>query len=368
MSLLDKKKKFEESCEKALKAKQWSKAAREAARAAGIAFSLAERTEGVVSVKHVEDGEEWLSIADTLQSRAANPNASDRRSAPQEETGKDGDRSDWEMLGSPNVRFDDIVGMDELKQRIRRYILKAENPEELSRWPGARSGDGMILFGPPGTGKTFFAKAVATELDAAFYDVKGSNLLSKWVGESQKNVSRLFESISGHERAVLFMDEIDGLLAARGTGSSSVREGVLTEFLSAMDGVRSNMRSLLFIGATNRPVALDRAILSRVGTMIYVGLPDAPAREAMLAKTLSELPEGIADDVDVNDLVQRFDNCSMRDIRRFIDCLIDLGIVAKIEQGSGKITRGMIDQAWAEASPSPLSPKEIARYKKLAEG
>ncbi len=371
-TLLETKKRHEAACEAAIRGEDWREALRCAARAADAAFALAERTEGDVARSHVEDGEDWLRIAERLKKRPADGEKHGGKggdSAARKQSNRDDesdDAGDWQAQGTPEVRFHDIVGMDELKQRIRRYILKAQNPEEVARWKGARSGDGMILFGPPGTGKTFFAKAVATELDAAFFDVKGSNLLSKWVGESQKNVSRLFDELATHERAVLFMDEIDGVLAARGSGSSSVREGVLTEFLSAMDGVRSNMRSLLFIGATNRAVSLDQAILSRVGSLVYVPLPDLAARRAMLEQCFAGLPDGTDESVGLDALARRFEHCSMRDIRRFADILIDLGICRKLEGGPGTVDAELIEQAWTDAAPAPLSEADRKKYERLA--
>ncbi|MFT5198502.1 MAG: SpoVK/Ycf46/Vps4 family AAA+-type ATPase [Planctomycetota bacterium] len=369
-TLLDKKKRYEDECESAVKASDWHNAGRAAARSAEVSFLLAERTEGAIAGAHVKAAEGWLQIADTLKTRmshrpARGEGTSGTGARTEPAAGDDAD-NEWLVSGVPGITFDDIVGMEPLKQRIRRYMLKVNNPEEVSRWPGARSGDGMILYGPPGTGKTFFAKAVATELDSSFFDVKGSNLLSKWVGESQKNVSRLFDTMSEHERAVLYMDEVDGLLASRGTGSSSVREGVLTEFLQAMDGVRSNMRSLLFIGATNRPVTIDRAILSRVGAMVYVPLPDHAARLALLERLFLTLPDGYASSVDLDHLAVRFERCSMRDISRFSDVLVDLGICRKVETGEGGIGAEDVEQAWGEASPMPMSEHELMKYEKLA--
>lgn len=370
-TLLEKKKAQEAACERAVTEKNWSAAVRAAARCAEASFLLAERTQGKVAAAHVKTGEAWLQISDQLKKRrqvsgSRGPSGGSGQHARREPAEGESEESEWLVSGVPGIRFDDIVGMEALKARIRRYMLKVENPDEVARWPGARSGDGMILYGPPGTGKTFFAKAVATELNAAFFDVKGSNLLSKWVGESQKNVTRLFDAMSAHERAVLYMDEVDGLLASRGSGASSVREGVLTEFLQSMDGVRSNMRSLLFIGATNRAVSIDRAILSRVGAMIYVPLPDVEVCKALLGQTLSAMPDGLADDVDLEKLAARFERCSMRDIRRFCDLLVDVGICRKVDSGDGTIGNEQIEQAWQEASPLPMSERELAKYERLA--
>jgi transitional endoplasmic reticulum ATPase len=265
------------------------------------------------------------------------------------------------------ITFNDIVGMEPLKERIRRYLLKARNPDEVGRWKMAKKGGGLLLFGPPGTGKTFFAQAVAGELDAAFFDVKFSNLLSKWGGESQKNVAKLFDELRKQERAVLYMDEIDGVLSARGSTGSSVREGVISEFLQAMDGVRCDMKSLLFIGAINLPATLDRAIVSRISGLIYVPLPDAEMRKAYLERMFRHLPDGAADDIDLDALAGRFERCSMRDMRRFGEALADIGIAGKLGGKSGRIEAADVDRAWRDAGCNPMSQTELAKYEKFAQ-
>ncbi len=368
---LELKKRHEDACERAIRAGQWPDAMRAAAQAAEACFTLANRTEGAVQRAYIETGNGWLDVAEKLKSQPP-PVKSAPVSPGKSKTGggdedEGGDKPEWELQDRPETRFDDIIGMEALKKRIRRYLLKVKNPEEVKRWRMAKRGDGLLLFGPPGTGKTFFAQAVAGELDAAFFDVKGSNLLSKWVGESQKNVARLFTNLRAHERAVLYMDEIDGVLSARGSTGSSVREGVISEFLQAMDGVRSNMKSLLFIGATNLPAVIDAAIISRIGSLIYVPLPDAAMRQAYLERILAQLPDGYDAGIDVAALAARFERCSMRDIRRFGESLADLGISRKLEGGPSKITSQDIQEAWGESGCKPIPEALLQKYERIAQ-
>lgn len=364
---LEIKKQQEEACLQAVRAGRWPVAMTAAAKVAESCYRLAQRTDGAVQKAYVETGNGWQAVAKRLKTNP--PKKAPAGSKTKADGGDEDDavENEWQLQERPDVKFDDIIGMDALKVRIKRYLIKAKNPDEMKRWPMAKKGDGLLLFGPPGTGKTYFAQAVAGELDSAFFDVKGSTLLSKWVGESQKNVAKLFDELKKHERAVLYMDEIDGVLSARGSTGSSVREGVISEFLQSMDGIRSDMKSLLFIGATNLPAIIDPAILSRIGSLVYVPLPDAVTRKAYLARIFKQLPDGHGEGIDLDALAARFERCSMRDIRRFGEALADLGISKKLDSGSGQIAATDVDCAWAEAGCKPVADSLLARFEKIAQ-
>ena len=269
----------------------------------------------------------------------------------------------WLVRGVPKVSDEDVIGMTQLKDELQLFIDKFQHPEIVARWKGARRGNRIILWGPPGTGKTFFARYVASKINAAFYQVKASSLLSKWVGESQKNVVKLFEAVEGDERAVVFMDEIDGVLGKRGS-NSTVRDGVVSEFLQSMDGLTTTDRSLFFIGATNRPFDLDEAAISRFGMMVYVPLPDFEVRVTFLRKVFDDLPEGHDEAVSPEDLALRFEGHSMRDLERFKENLADGGIRKSVRHQSAKVTLADVQQAISRIAP-PLSPQEIRRYENM---
>lgn len=278
------------------------------------------------------------------------------------EPDEDDEKPSWLLRERPNVSFDDIIGLEDLKQRIRRFVVKFKHPDEVAKWKGAKLGDRMLLYGPPGTGKTMFAKAVAKEIDADFYLVKGSNILSKWVGESQKNVHRLFEEVRKSKRAVVFLDEIDGMLSARG-GSSSVRDGVVSEFLQEMEGLSTPNESVLFIGATNLPSELDQAVISRFGAMFYVPLPDYAARLALLQKGFSRFPYGVEPDVSLEQLAQRLEGHSMRAVQGLIYDLNDIGILKSTEGEQHRISNSDIEIALKNLPP-PLSSRELEKYER----
>ncbi|CDM62570.1 Cell division cycle protein 48 homolog AF_1297 (plasmid) [Rhizobium favelukesii] len=192
------------------------------------------------------------------------------------------------MIQAPDVRWSDIGGLDEAQMRLREGVeLPLRSPQSFKRI-GIRPAKGFLLFGPPGTGKTLLAKAVAREAEANFVATKSSDLLSKWYGESEQQVSRLFERARQVAPTVIFIDEIDSLAPARGGGfgEPAVTERVVNTLLAEMDGLE-DMRGVVVMAATNRPNLLDPALLrpGRFDELVYVPVPDGGGRRKILAST-----------------------------------------------------------------------------------
>jgi vacuolar protein-sorting-associated protein 4 len=183
---------------------------------------------------------------------------------------------------SPDVKWTDIAGLNNCKQALREAIVLPMIKPELFKGP-RKPWSGILLFGPPGCGKTLLAKAAATECKATFFSVSSADLLSKWLGESEKLISSLFKLARLKTPSLIFIDEIDSIATKRGEGTESGGERrVKTQLLSEIQGMKSTKeRTMLVLGATNRPWDLDNAMLSRFEKKVQVPLPDVPARIEM---------------------------------------------------------------------------------------
>ncbi len=228
--------------------------------------------------------------------------------------------SDWIIREKPDVGFDDIAGLDDVKEEIRLKMIYPFAHPELAQRYGISRGGGVLLYGPPGTGKTMIAKATAAELDATFFVVSSAEILSKWVGEAEQNVRRLFEAAKQEPRSIIFMDEVEALVPRRKSDGSAVMQRVVPQILQELEGFdQKTDRALLFMGATNKPWMLDEAMLrpGRLDARIYVPLPDAPARYRMLEMYLGSRP--LAEDVDLGDLCDVLDGYTGADIRNIAE-------------------------------------------------
>ncbi|KAF1078117.1 26S protease regulatory subunit [Methanogenium sp. MK-MG] len=184
------------------------------------------------------------------------------------------------LISSSSVRWDDIGGLDEVKRLVKETVVISglKKPDAIRPWKG------ILLFGPPGTGKTMIAAAAAGSLHATFYDVKADRVLSKYFGESSKLVASLYDSARSEAPSIVFIDEFDALGSARGEGTSEATRKLLSSLLTEMDGLQDKKadRLLLTMAATNTPWDLDPAVLSRFPRRIYVTLPDAVSCEAII--------------------------------------------------------------------------------------
>jgi len=208
-------------------------------------------------------------------------------------------------ISVPHVKWTDIGGQEDTKQRLREAVeWSIRNPEVFLRM-GIKPPKGILLYGPPGCAKTMMAKALATESGANFIAVKGPELFSKWVGDSEKAVAECFRKARAAAPCVVFFDEVDAVGAKRqGTG---VSDRVLTQLLTELDGV-GGLVNVTFLAATNRPDVLDAALLrpGRIDRICYVGLPDLPGREAIFTLRLAKM----ATDVAASDLAEQAEGYS----------------------------------------------------------
>jgi len=210
------------------------------------------------------------------------------------------------LIEKPTTKWDDIGGLEDVKQELKEAVeWPLQNHAAFERL-GIKPPTGVLLYGPPGTGKTLLAKAVATESKANFILVNGPELMSKWVGESEKAVRKIFEKARQTSPSIIFFDEIDSLVPKRGASqdSSGVTEKVVNQLLTEMNGLQE-MKDVVVIGATNRPDLLDSALLrpGRFDRIVLVSVPDAKERKEIFKLHTKKMP--LAKDVKFDELLQK---------------------------------------------------------------
>eukprot|EP01067_Filipodium_phascolosomae_P002066 Filipodium_phascolosomae@DN2282_c0_g1_i1.p1 len=194
----------------------------------------------------------------------------------------------------PNIRWEDVAGLEGAKESLQEaVILPVKYPQlfvgERKPWKG------ILLYGPPGTGKSFLAKACATECQSTFFSISSSDVISKWLGESEKLVKSLFQMARSNKPAIIFIDEVDSLCTSRSDQESESSRRIKTEFLVQMQGVGKENDGVLVLGATNTPWALDSAIRRRFERRIYIPLPDPAARTRVFQLNVGKTPHDLSE-------------------------------------------------------------------------
>jgi len=268
------------------------------------------------------------------------------------------------MVQAPNVSWSDVGGLDDAREKLREGVeLPLKDPDAFRRL-GIRPAKGFLLYGPPGTGKTLLAKAVAREAQANFIATKSSDLLSKWYGESEQQIARLFARARQVAPTVIFIDELDSLVPARGggIGEPQVTERVVNTILAEMDGLEE-LQSVVVIGATNRPNLIDPALLrpGRFDELIYVSVPDVEGRRRILGIHVGNMP--LADDVDLDSLAQRTDRFTGADLE---DLVRRAGLNAlRGSLQAERVTAENFEAALAETRAS-VTPEIEGEYEQMA--
>ncbi|RLF47431.1 MAG: AAA family ATPase, partial [Thermoplasmata archaeon] len=242
------------------------------------------------------------------------------------------------VIETPNVHWDDIGGLHDVKQKLREAVEWPMKYNELFSHMDAKPPKGILLYGPPGTGKTLLAKAVATESEANFISVKGPEFLSKWVGESEKAVRETFRKARQAAPCIIFFDEIDAIAPARGTSADShVTERVISQLLTELDGLEE-LRDVTVIAATNRPDIIDPALLrpGRFDRLIYIPPPDKEARKEIFRIHTRKKP--LADDVNLDELAEKTEGYTGADIAAVCNEAVMAAIREYIEKG-GKMDK-----------------------------
>jgi transitional endoplasmic reticulum ATPase len=297
------------------------------------------------------------------ESRRAGANAARRTDQASTQAEGESSAQDWMVKERPSIRFDDVAGLEDVKQDIRvRMIYPFEHPDLAQKF-GVQGGGGVLLYGPPGTGKTMLAKATAGEIDAAFFRVSPADILSKWVGEAEQNVKKLFDAARAETRSIIFIDEIEALVPARRDEGSSVMQRVVPQILQGMEGFdKSARQSILFMGATNVPWQLDPAVLrpGRFDERVYIPLPDVAARKKMLELYLNHRP--VAADVNLDELANQLEGYSGADIKYICDRAAMVPFLQSVATGTeGQIGQQVLQDALADTSRS-VNAEALKRF------
>jgi len=211
------------------------------------------------------------------------------------------------LVEIPHVTWDDVGGMAAVRQELQEVIeWPLTNPERFNKM-GITPPKGILLYGPPGTGKTLLAKAAANESNANFISISGPQLLSKWVGESEKAIRETFKKAKQVAPAIIFFDELDALAPIRGMDSSRVTDRVLNQLLTELDGLQT-LKEVIVVAATNRPDIVDPALIrsGRFDRLVYVGVPTKPGREEILKIHTVDMPLTGVDLAELADLTEGY--------------------------------------------------------------
>ena len=196
---------------------------------------------------------------------------------------------------TPDVKWDDVAGLEKAKEALKEAVILPQKFPQL--FVGKRKPwKGILLYGPPGTGKSYLAKAAATETGGKFYSVSASNIVSKWMGESERLIKALFDLARSTKPAVIFLDEIDSIMTSRSDGENDATKRLKTEFLVQMQGMGNEDDGVLVLGATNIPWGLDPAVRRRFQKKIYITLPEKEARKKMFKLHLGNTENVISDE------------------------------------------------------------------------
>ncbi|MHA1654722.1 MAG: CDC48 family AAA ATPase [Candidatus Thorarchaeota archaeon] len=268
------------------------------------------------------------------------------------------------LVEKPNVHWEDVGGLEKVKAQLREAVEAPLKHPEVFEEMGIRAPKGVLLFGPPGTGKTLLAKAVATESEANFISIRGPEIFNKYVGESEKAIREIFKKARQTAPCVLFFDEIDAIMSARGLrDDTGVTQRIVNQFLAELDGMQS-LQNVLVIGATNRADILDPAVLrpGRFDTILFVPPPDKEARIAILKVHTKNMP--LHENVSLEDLAEMTEGFSGADLENL--CREAAMAAVRDDWKAKPVEMKHFEMALKEVRPS-ISPEDLKRFEAMAE-
>ena len=236
------------------------------------------------------------------------------------------------FLEKPDISFSEVGGMENVKEEIRIKIIQPLTNPDLFKAFGKKAGGGILMYGPPGCGKTYLSRATAGEIDSKFLSIGIEEIMDMWLGGSEKNLHEKFEVARQNSPCVLFFDEIDALGSKRNDLRQSAGRNVINQFLKEMDGIDAQNEGLLILGATNSPWHMDSAFLrpGRFDRIIFVPPPDEEAREKILKLQLADKP---VREIDYRKIAQKTNDFSGADIKMLVDLVVEDKLRASMKTG-----------------------------------
>ena len=265
--------------------------------------------------------------------------------------GEDEDAPPTQEIERPKINFSEVGGMEKVKEEIRLKIIHPLTHADLYKAYGKAIGGGILMYGPPGCGKTYLARATAGEIKAAFISVGINDVLDMWIGNSERNLHSLFEQARDHRPCVLFFDEVDALGASRTDMRQHAGRQLINQFLSELDGVKTSNEGVLILAATNAPWHLDSAFRrpGRFDRVLFVPPPDAAARAGILRLQCKGKP---MEEIDFDAVARKADGFSGADLKAVVDVAIERKLQEAMKTGIPKplTTKDLI------AAAGPLKP------------
>tara|TARA_Y100000310_G_C20685699_1_gene818813 strand:+ start:281 stop:2572 length:2292 start_codon:yes stop_codon:yes gene_type:complete len=267
------------------------------------------------------------------------------------------------LVEKPNIKWTDIGGLETMKQELKEVVeWPMNNPDAFQRM-GIKAPKGVLLYGPPGTGKTLLAKAVANETNANFILVKGPELLSMWMGESEKGIRKIFEKARQASPSIVFFDEIDSIASRRGLeqGGARTTERMVNQILTEMDGLEE-LNDVVVLAATNRPDIMDPALLrpGRFDRILLVSTPDKLAREEIFKVHTKNMP--LSKDVNLKELANKTNNYAGSDIEAV--CRESAMLILRDDLNAKEITMEYFEKALEKVQPS-IREQDIKKYEEI---
>lgn len=337
----------------ALQSRQYGIAARNLYNASETLLKLAKESTGELKSSRARRADEIFTLAQQVEKKGVEALSGSKnlngakddlaklgikledKNTPKGKTNNDDTLSTFAPVSDTGVSMSDVAGLADAKEEIRQKVIEPNKHPEIFKRFNKSKGGGILLYGVPGTGKTMLAQAIAHEIDAKFFSVKCSDILSKWVGDAEQNIRNLFQEAKKYPNSIIFFDEFEAIAPKRDT-YSTVMKRVVPELLTQIQGFEKNENNLIVIAATNRPWDIDSAFLrpGRFDRRIYVPLPDEEAREAMIRNKLRNVP--VDDNLDYQNIVEITEGFNGADVTAFCEKLKDLAINRELN-GEGQV-------------------------------